>query len=133
MSWHINYNEEYRIIEITYSGNVTGQDIHEAAVKRISLQKEKGTNLVLADASQSQEDPHLIDVYNLPEKVYPEHNVRRDTRIAFILPTQSKGKELAHFFKTAAKNRGWKIELFEERKDAISWLRSEKNIESHGG
>ncbi|MGD9161150.1 MAG: STAS/SEC14 domain-containing protein [Desulfobacteraceae bacterium] len=133
MSWHINYNEESRIIEITYSGNVTGQDIREATVRRISLQTETGATLILADASQSQEGPPLINVYDLPDRIYPEHDARRDTRIAFILPTHSKAKELAHFFQTAAKNRGWTIELFEERKDAFSWLTSEKNIGSNPG
>ena len=133
MSWQISYNEESRIIEITYSGDVTGQDIREATEKRISMQRETGTTSVLVDASQSQGEPSLMEVYDIPDKIYPEHNARRDTRIAFILPTKSKTREIAQFLQTAAKNRGWKIELFEERKNAISWLRSEKDIESHGG
>jgi hypothetical protein len=132
MSWHINYNEESRIIEIIYSGNVTGRDIREATEKRISLQKETGATLVLADTSQSQEGPPLMELYDLPDKIYSKLNARRDTRFAFILPINSKAKKLAHFFQTTAKNRGWKIKLFKERKDALSWLTNEKDIDSHG-
>ena len=122
MSWKIKYNEDTHIIEITYSGNVTGLDLKEAALKRIAIQEETGATMVLADASQSEGAPTTMDLFDLPDKIYQDHKARRDTRIAFILPDGKESKELAHFFKTAAKNRGWHIELFEDRDSAFSWL-----------
>ena len=122
MSWNIRYIKEPGIIEIIYSGEVTGMDIREATEKRISLQKETGATRVLADASQSLGGPSTMEIYDLPDKIYPEYKSRRDTRIAFILPAHQRSKELAHFFQTAAKNRGWLIELFKNREDALFWL-----------
>ena len=124
MSWNINYSEELGIIEITYTGDVTGFDLLEATAARISMQKETGATLVLADASQSLDGPPTMDLYNLPDRIYPDHESRRDTRIAFILPKHKNSRELATFFQTAARNRGWIIELFEDRKSALSWLES---------
>ena len=93
-------------------------DIREATEKRISIQNETGATRVLADASQSLDGPSTIEIYDLPDKIYPEYESRR----AFILPTNKQSKETAYFFKTAARNRGWIIELFKNREDALFWL-----------
>ena len=122
MSWKINYDKDSSIIEVTYIGNVSGMDIREATEKRISVQAETGATRVLADASQSLGGPSTMEIYDLPDKIYVEYESRRDTRIAFILPTNKQSRELANFFQTAAKNRGWMIELFENREDALFWL-----------
>ena len=122
MSWNIKFNEDSKIIEVTYYGNVTGLDLREATKARISMQKETGTAFVLVDALQTLGVPSLMDLYDLPDKIYPDNNARHDTRIALIFPERRKSRELANFFQTAAKNRAWIIELFEDREKALSWL-----------
>lgn len=122
MGWYIKYENSSGIIEINYTGDVKDSDLREASKRRISMQEETGSNLILVDASKSRGGPSAMDLYDLPDKIYPESNVRRDTRIAFVLPQREKARELAHFFQTAARNRGWVIELFDYRENAVSWL-----------
>lgn len=122
MSWDIKYNEDSQIIEISYTGDVTGMDLHEAATKRLSMQKKTGAKLILADASLTRSNPPIMDIYELPDRLYSDNKAIRDSRIAFVLPKNKKFRELAYFYQTAVKNRGWIIELFENREDAFSWL-----------
>ena len=121
--WDIKHNKDLGIIEITYTGDVTALDLREATLKRISMQEETGTNLVLSDASRCNSGPSIIDLYDLPDKIYTDHKARRSTRIAFIPPMIRESSELTRFFENAAKNRGWTIEIFKDRKNALSWLK----------
>ena len=123
MGWRIMYNESSDIIEITYSGYITGQDLREAATKRISLQKETGSRLILSDATQVIRNPSIAEILHLPDKLYPEYGAGRDSRIALVLPKNKKeAQELGHFFKIVAKNRGWFVETFYDRQEALNWL-----------
>ena len=126
MSWDVNYNEDAGFIEVKYFGNVTGSDVHDAAKERIAIQEKTDIVLILTDASQTLNAPPVLDIYTITDKIYQENNVQRSTRMAFILPEKKEPRELAGFFKTTAKNRGWMIELFEDRKTALSWLKRDE-------
>jgi hypothetical protein len=53
-------------------------------------------------------------------RLYDEHKVSKSSKLAVILPTAI---ETLQFYKTVGINRGWMVELFSERQEAIDWLK----------
>lgn len=64
----------------------------------------------------------MMDVYNLPGKQYLIEEADRSGRVAIVLPTSPKEKEVVHFYETVCKNRGWNVQAFAETQEAINWL-----------
>lgn len=122
MGWSVKYRESIDVIEVIYSGYITGPELKEAVKRRVEIQEETGSQLILADASNVEGGPSTIDLFDLPDEVYLDHNVSRTTRIALVLPASGKPRELAKFYKLASQNRGWIVEEFDDRQDAVNWL-----------
>ena len=122
MSWTYKLNPTLRIIEVAYSGTTTARDLKESTSEFISLEKEKGINQFLIDTSEMELAASLVNIYDLPDKQYVEENADRSGRVALLLPTSSREKEAVQFYETVCKNRGWNVQTFLERQEAIDWL-----------
>jgi len=122
MPWNLQYDQPTQIIEITYIGQVTISELREAVSSRVAMQQKTGSTRILADASGVDKAPSLVDVFDLPTKLFPEKGSNRQTKIALILPLIKEPKEIAEFLETASVNRGWLMKVFEKRHSAIAWL-----------
>jgi hypothetical protein len=122
MTWHVTHDASLGIIEVTYTGLVTGSDLWEACSRRISLQEQTGLLRVLIDTSGIELVATILDVFSLPAKLYEERHADRQSRIALILPKSKEAIEFAEFYELACKNRGWSVRVFQGRQDAIDWL-----------
>lgn len=123
MSWNIEYNDDLQIVVCTYLGKCTGQDLRDASTKRIALAQEVGSSKTLIEASKLEtEGSTTFDVYNIIRKMYQELGSRADWRIAIVTPETTKAAEQVHFYVTACQNRGWVVEEFPNKEDAIDWL-----------
>ena len=125
MTWSVKSNPSLEIIEEVFSELVTASELREATSQRISLQKETGLTKILNDVSKIELEATIMDVFNFPNKQYPEEKVNRKTCMALILPKNKKARNLAEFFITASLNRGWIVKAFEERQRAIDWLQQQ--------
>ena len=124
MGWEVKYFNSTGIIEVIYSGQITRLELEQAVKKRVDLQVETGSQLVLADATNVKSGPKTIDMFDLPDEIYPEQNANRRSLIALVLPKSGKPRELARFYRLASQNRGWIVEEFDDRQSAIDWLTS---------
>ena len=123
MGWEVKYIDSTGIIEVIYSGHITRLDLEQAVKKRIDVQLQTGSTLILADATNVESGPKTIDLFDLPDEIYPEHYASRKSIIAFVLPGSGKPREIGRFYKIASQNRGWIVEEFDDRQSAIDWLK----------
>ena len=123
MSWTLEYSDDLDIVILTYNGKTSGSEIKEAATARIDMGNRMGTikylintRLALADESAT------LDLYDIPQTLYPAEHVQHKSRIAIILPESPTSKEMDKFFETACINRGWIVKSFSRYENAVSWL-----------
>jgi hypothetical protein len=127
MSWTIKQNTKLDLIEIIFSGPITGPDLRQATSDCISQAKEMGTMNYLIDASAMELSGSIADLYDLPNKQYKEEGVDRRSRAAVILPLSQKERDNIRFYETACKNQGWQVQVFSERQEAVAWLRGKSS------
>lgn len=127
MPWTYNYNPTLLIAEVSYVGRTTAHDLKESTSEFIALQKETGINRFLIDTSEMEFVASIIDILNLPEKQYLEEEADRSSRVALVMPPSAKEKEAVEFYETVCKNRGWNVQTFLERKEAVRWLTQDKS------
>lgn len=124
MAWSVRYDDSLDLVEVVYTGEVSGEELKAAATERIRLQKASGTISVLVDTSGIE---HLTagaaEVFALPGELYDDREAARNTRLALVLPGPPDIRKEAEFYETACVNRGWRVTTFEERADAVEWLK----------
>jgi hypothetical protein len=118
------YDAEKGMIVLTYSGKVTIEEVREATVQAIAMQKEGRTDRVLIDAMTMTAWPSLADMWHLVES-YPQLEAPRRTRLAAIRPQVPDKTDVSGFFETVCKNRCYNASAFHTREDAEGWLRTE--------
>jgi hypothetical protein len=127
MPWSVIFDSDTDIVEVIYTGRVTGLELKEAATERVRMQKKHDTSLVLVDASRTELlEAGLLDVHNLPAELYDNVEADRVTQLALISPRSQEARVAAKHFKTACLNRGWHVMTFEKRQNAIDWLQKRK-------
>ena len=123
MSYTLNHNASLGVIELTYSGRITGTELKEATSKCISLGKQTGTTKILVDEVGMYLDASIVDLFNLPNKQYADEEANRQAKVAVILPTSEEARKAVQFYEIACQNSGWRVRVFPERQDAINWLK----------
>ena len=122
MSWSVEYNHSLGIIEEVLSGLVTAAELRESVSRRIALEKETGSTKILVDASEIELDATVFDVFDFPNKRYADQGAHRQNQMALVMPAYSRARETADLFVIACKNRGWLVQGFAKRQQAIDWL-----------
>ncbi len=124
MAWETRYDPSNDIVEVIYTGCLTGSDLQEAASSRIALARETNSTKILVDVSGIKEvQAGMMDVFNLPDELYEVRDACRQSEMALVMPTFQPGIDMAQFYETACKNRGWSVKTFKERQSAIDWLK----------
>ena len=103
------------------TGIVSPDELSEETVGAAALSEENDCSRFLSDFSQADVRISVFDVYDLPGLQEAE-GVERTTRFAILVPNSEKGRELAEFYVTACRNRGWDVGLVENRPEALDWL-----------
>ena len=122
MPWRYDIDPDQQIVELTYTGDITKRDLSESVSECIALEENKGLNRFLVDTIEMLSVSSLMDVYDLPAKQYVEENADRLGRVALIPPKSSRAREAVRFYETVCQNRGWMVQVFEERHAATEWL-----------
>jgi hypothetical protein len=119
------YASEKGIIVIIYTGKVTIEEVKEATMKAIAIQKEKQTDRVLIDASDLTAAPSITDMWALVQS-YPEIGAPRRTRLAAVRPKVPDKADLTGFFEVICQNRCYNAKGFHTREAAEEWVRSDR-------
>lgn len=128
MPTNIKFLEVYNIIELTFSGKVTNDELENAMHEAAKLTIEKGSKLILADCTQLTEGHTVFDLYFIVP-LFKKYSIRPDFIEAIVYPISPAMQQLASFFETLLINNGIKAKAFKERKDAITWLLENKHLE----
>jgi hypothetical protein len=119
------YVAEKGIIVITYTGKVLIEEVREATVQSIAIQKERRTARVLIDAFAMTAWPSLVDMFRLVES-YPQLGAPPGTRLAAIRPKIPDNTNISGFYETVCANRCYLAKAFQTREDAEEWLQSDR-------
>jgi hypothetical protein len=131
MPYTANYNSILDIVELTFTGLITGADLREAASDCTSLQKKTAALRFLVDANGWDTNASVIDILELPAEQYWKEGFDHRTRIAVVLPELTSTQVAARFYEVACQNRGWNARVLPNRHDAILWLSGVTPPEPH--
>jgi hypothetical protein len=118
------YVAEKGIIVITYTAEVTIDEVRQATVKAIALQKKNQTNRVVIDAADMTAEPSVSEMWELVQS-YPELEVPRRTRLAAVRPRVLDKADLTGFFEVVCQNRCYNAKGFHTREAAEEWVRAD--------
>ena len=122
MPWTVSHDPTLQIIELVLSGQVTADELHESTSQCIALGRERGTSRFLISTADMKLGASLIDIYTLPSEQYIEEEADRFGRVAVVPSDSPEVREAARFYETVCINRGWMVQVFEDRGEAVAWL-----------
>jgi hypothetical protein len=122
MPYTINYNDTLGLVELVYSGPTSGGDLVKSTSEAILLARQSSTQLCLIDVSEMDLKASISELISLPSKQYVEEKLSRQSRIAILLPASHEARAAVGFFETACYNRGWQMQIFPDRSQALAWL-----------
>ncbi len=121
MPWSLEYDTEYAITHVVFSGFITMAEGQEADKKiRAVAPEDKPLRLLLEFKGVASEDS-VVDLYWKARQWDISHEVYR-RRTAVLVADQSEITTKLDFFVTTCLNHGWQIEIFTDRQDALDWL-----------
>jgi len=122
VAWNAVFNEAQRIVELTYSGMITAEDLQSATSHCIALGKQHKSSLFLVDSQDAQLSASFVELYNLPNRQYELEEADRSGRMAIIQPSSPRMREAARFYESVCRNRGWTVLILPTRDEAVDWL-----------
>jgi hypothetical protein len=120
MTWSIEFKTDRKIIELTYSGEVSPKELVEAVDAAIEISKRESATLVLADCKTMVGGHSLIDLYSLI-KIFVTRDFR-GLKEALLLPSANTPLQFVKFYETACRNRGFNVKVFNDYTEAVDWL-----------
>jgi hypothetical protein len=114
---------DYPIVEATYSGHVSKQDVDDAFGACAALGIEHDIWNLLGDCTDMVWTPTVTDLFELVQFL-ADMGVSERFREALVRPTDAAAVASVGFWETAGVNRGLNIRTFHDRESAIAWLAS---------
>ncbi len=121
MPWTARLNADARIVETTYSGALTRDDLTAAALGTLEVARNHDAWLLLGDCTRLSGGHSIADLYFLAESVATS-GVASRLKEALLLPALPVAAEDVQFWETTCSNRGLRVKVFSERDLAMKWL-----------
>jgi len=123
MPYKIAYNPNLRIIEITYWGEITIDELVQTIWDTARVLAETKSSLVLNDFRGTTLEMPITEIYLIPDKISEImaatggkiYNIRR----AIV---HDGFEETFRFFETTSVNRGHRVKKFHDIEEARKWL-----------
>ena len=119
MDWEFHYRQEPNYLEVIISGALSHDELNAMAIERWVLLRRFNCRKILFDFTQITNILNTVDIYSRPGQ--SEHvGVLRTNHSSAVVP---KGyfKEFK-FMETVYKNRGFDLNVFDDKEDAINYL-----------
>ncbi len=117
MPQEVKINREREIIEIRSYGHVSFQDAAQTMSDVGQINREIGFSNLLEDARDETSTLGTVDMF-----VFFSTRVPRFLRMATFVTEETKTKDQRRFGETVAKNRGYRVQLFNCKTEALCWL-----------
>jgi len=122
MPYKVSYDEQNHIVLVQVSGKATHEEHLSAQKEAFRLCKENKCSAMLVDLlNLNTEKSSVTGCYEFGESL-AQGNVSPVTRIAHVMPKDSKSIEDVQFTTTVAANRGRITGLFKTLEQAKQWL-----------
>jgi len=121
MAWSAIYNREPGIIETTYIGQMSREELQEAITATVELITANRVYLLFGDAMKLEHDGSIFDIYEMVS-VFEQFPFAHYMKEALLIPVSKAALADLAFYETACKNRGLNVRLFNDKDDAIRWL-----------
>lgn len=121
MAYEIEYDAGLGCVVTVFTDTVDSAQFGDELMESHALADAMGTRLYLADLSEAAIEVDVFDIAATPD-TFEALGGERPIAVALIPPASDEGRELAAFYKTVAVNRGWSVEIFEDRASAETWL-----------
>lgn len=120
MPWKINHNTDQNIIELTYFGQVTANDLTDAFMAAKDLSQKEDIKKCLADCTDMLGGHSIMNLYAIIELLegFKLHRLKE----ALLLPSLQASKKDVEFYETACVNRGFNVKIFNNYQQAVEWL-----------
>ncbi len=129
MKWTIEYLEKERIAAAKINGIMDWEEHRKFAEELYPTARKKGYHRILIDFREMIPDFTVLQIDDLP-KMLTELGVTSELRIAAIHdPSSPKANEHV-FFKNVATIMNLHVEQFDNREDAVKWLKTGVYIKS---
>jgi len=121
----ITINSELGIVELAYTGVVSGEELAIATRESLSKSLEENLSRTFVDVSDITLSNTLLEIHNIPDVQFNEGEFDRNGRTAIFRPTSKHEYEMIEYFAAISRNRGWNIYTFSDRDEALAWLIAE--------
>ena len=112
------FNEDIGVIEVESYGVVTKNDIQESIRTILQIAQDKGINWLLVDTTRQETMPSTTGIYDI-FSTFP-----RSLKLALLVqPSQTTAEDI-RFVETVGVNRGFSMQIFHSREEALKWLKS---------
>ena len=119
MKWEFHYHKVPNYLEAVISGSLSSDELNEMAVERWNELRKHDCRKILFDFSQITNMLSAVDIYHRPEES-EKAGVLKTNYTAAVVP-KIYYKEFK-FMETVYKNRGFDLNVFDKREDAIKYL-----------
>lgn len=113
----VTVNAALGIIEVHSYGDITEEILNATIEKIIELEKETSINKVLVDTIGQNSMPSTVSLYQFSS------NIPRLFKYAIVISKEQSTKQAQDFVETVAQNRGYMIQEFISKEEAIEWLK----------
>ena len=114
----VTINNELGIIEIDSYGDITEEILYTSVKKIKQIRGKTGINKVLVDTTGQSSMPSAISLYTFG------NNIPHLFKYAIVVSEMQSTKKDQDFFEAVAINRGFKVQEFITKDEAIEWLNS---------
>lgn len=123
MPWKLEVSGSPAIIEVIYEGDVTPLELASAFASALEEGQRSRSPLFLANLASLTGGHSIIDLMDIVTRIEAEGIDRRFREAVLVAPGTPIGPH-AEFYETACRNRGFNARMFNDRDQALAWLRN---------
>lgn len=112
----LKINEKLGLIEIESYGIVSTDDINKSIEKSQKIAEKYGIKKLLVDTTKQEKMPGTVSVFSIFSN-FPRH-----LTLALVANKGQRTLNETLFAENVAVNRGIRMKIFYNRKDAVDWL-----------
>ena len=118
----VEFDADLRMVVATHSGAMEAKDLRGITAAIVAVAREHRVIIALLDFTRMNFAADIVDIFNVPARVYPEFKVSRSAHIAVLMPPGVHERQAMRFYETASRNRGYQVSLFDSKAEAVKWL-----------
>ncbi len=122
MPWKLEVSGSPAIIEVIYEGDVGPVELEAAFTAALTESVHRQNPLFLANLVALTGGHSIIDLMDIVTRIEAEVVDRRFREAVLVPPGTPLGPH-AEFYETACRNRGFNARVFNDRDEAVAWLR----------